>query len=131
MEEVIDDETEALMCKQQALEGRMPGKTDAELDSETVYRIAWFNHYTAGDGQLLRTENEFLGCELTHFANGFKDSWRKRSHVRVGDPNHHGLPSFRCSFDYLLCFEAQDGRSKFACMRMPILQKAHACMNDP
>jgi hypothetical protein len=64
VEELIDDETEALMCKQQALEGRMPSKSDAELDGEKVYRIAWFNHYTSRDEKLLRTENEFLGCEV-------------------------------------------------------------------
>jgi hypothetical protein len=40
---------------------------------------------------VVETENEFLECELTHFANGFKDCWKKRARIRMGDIGHTSL----------------------------------------
>ena len=88
--EAITDSVELLVCRQQGREERIPRKSEEDLENEPVYRIRWFNHHTTIESDIERTENDFFQCELVHFANGFKDNWRRRSHIRVGRLEHRG-----------------------------------------
>jgi len=82
--EVLSDETEVLMCQQQALDGRLTsGVKEVDLEDEKVFTVEWYNHYSSGDGEVFKTENEFLGRELTPFANGFKERWRRTSALEM------------------------------------------------
>ena len=86
----INDDVEVMVCRQQALE-RLPRRAEADLEGQRAWCITWFNHFTATPGEAVeieQTANDFLECELTPFHAAFRDNWRKRSHIRVGDPAH-------------------------------------------
>lgn len=69
----------------------MPRKSEAELLGERAWCIEWFNHYTkTTEEEVEQTTNEFLECELSLLHSSFKDFWRRRAKIKVGDPAHSG-----------------------------------------
>eukprot|EP00041_Stephanoeca_diplocostata_P023399 m.574730 g.574730 ORF g.574730 m.574730 type:complete len:863 (-) comp22282_c0_seq4:2603-5191(-) len=113
VKEVITDPVEALLCRQQAQERLASRYTDAEIAVQRVLCIEWYNHYTrdtrrdTGIDGISNTTNDFLACELTPFTpDTFRDHWRKRSHVRVGNASHLGKWFDRAVFQALMEWEA-------------------------
>lgn len=85
----LTDDVDMVVCRQQALE-RLPRKSENEVIQEPAWCIEWYNHYSTSDEGIQATTNEFLQCELTPFHKGFKDLWKKRTHIRTGDQTETG-----------------------------------------